>query len=108
MLVDGLCIAVEGGLPIPKVYHIVIPLRPRRLRRTITIAQNKKDEMLSQSSPNPIALSVPAAVAYSGLSRSRLYELIRLKEIASVQVGGRRLVLRSGVDEFFAKLAGAA
>lgn len=56
-------------------------------------------------SQHPVALTVPAAVAYTSLSRSRLYQLIRSKEIASVQVGGRRLVLRAELDAFFAKLS---
>lgn len=58
--------------------------------------------------PEPIALSIPSAVAYSGLSRSRLYQLIRSNDVASVQVGGRRLVLRSGIDDFFARLSEAS
>lgn len=57
---------------------------------------------------HPVALTIPGAVAYSGLSRSRLYQLIRSGDIASLQVGGRRMILRSAVDGFFAKLTGAA
>ena len=56
----------------------------------------------------PVALSIPAAVAYSGLSRSRLYELMRDGSIPSVQVGGRRLIMRQAIDAFFTRLAGAA
>lgn len=63
---------------------------------------------LIQSTPEPIALSIPSAVAYSGLSRSKLYQLIKSQDVASVQVGGRRLVLRSGIDEFFARLSEAS
>lgn len=58
--------------------------------------------------PEPIALSVPDAARYSGLSRSHLYLLLRSNEVASVKVGGRRLVLRSGLDAFFSKLTEAA
>lgn len=56
----------------------------------------------------PVALGILDAVAYSGLSRSRLYELIRDGSIPSVQVGGRRLIMRQAIDEFFNRLAGAA
>lgn len=56
----------------------------------------------------PAAFSVADAVRYTGLSRSRLYELIRDGQIASFNVGGRRMFLRSALDAFFAKLAKVA
>lgn len=63
---------------------------------------------MASITPEPIALTVPNAVAYSGLSRSKLYQLIRSRDVTSVQVGGRRLVLRSGIDDFFARLSEGA
>jgi excisionase family DNA binding protein len=54
----------------------------------------------------PAAFTVANAVKYSGLSRSRLYELMREGEIASFHVGGRRMILRQAVDAFFNKVAG--
>lgn len=56
----------------------------------------------------PAAFTVSGAVSYSGLSRSRLYELMRDGEIASFHVGGRRMILRQTLDQFFARLSGAA
>jgi len=56
----------------------------------------------------PIALNMTGAVAYSGLSRSRIYEMMRAGELASFQVGGRRMIRRDALDAFFAKLAEAA
>ncbi|WP_212743801.1 helix-turn-helix domain-containing protein [Caulobacter sp. 3R27C2-B] len=56
----------------------------------------------------PIALNMTGAVAYSGLSRSRLYELMREGDLPSFQVGGRRMIRRDALDAFFAKLAEAA
>ena len=56
----------------------------------------------------PIAFTVADAVAYSGLARSRIYELIGANELASFRVGGRRLILRTALDGFIAKLAEAA
>jgi excisionase family DNA binding protein len=56
----------------------------------------------------PAAFNVADAVRYTGLSRSRLYELIRDGQIASFNVGGRRMFLRSALDAFFAKLAKVA
>ena len=55
----------------------------------------------------PLALTVASASHYSGLSRSRLFALMRDGEIPSVLVGGRRMIFRSAVDSFFAKLSEA-
>lgn len=54
----------------------------------------------------PIALNVPNAATYSGLSRTRLYELIQNGELESFMVGGRRLILREKVDRFIEQAAG--
>jgi len=59
-------------------------------------------------SPLPIALTVALAVEYSNLSRSRLYELMKNGQLPSFQVGGRRMIFRATIDDFFAKLAEAA
>jgi len=56
----------------------------------------------------PAAFTVANAVRYSGLSRSRLYELMRDGEILSFHVGGRRMILREALDQFFAKLVRAS
>jgi excisionase family DNA binding protein len=56
----------------------------------------------------PLAFSIPDAVAYSGLSRSRIYALMRDGLLPSVQVGGRRLITRAAIDSFFSKLSEAA
>jgi excisionase family DNA binding protein len=56
----------------------------------------------------PAAFTIAGAVAYTGISRSKLYELMKQGDIASFQVGGRRMILRGALDEFFAKLLAAA
>jgi len=56
----------------------------------------------------PAAFNVADAVRYTGLSRSRLYSLLRDGQIASFHVGGRRMFLRSALDAFFAKLGKVA
>lgn len=43
-------------------------------------------------------LSVDEGVAYSGLSRSSLYELIRDHRVRSTKLGKRRLIIRSSLD----------
>jgi len=49
----------------------------------------------------PLAFTIPDAVAYSGLSRSRLYMLIQSGDLPSLQVGGRRMIRRDALDAFF-------
>jgi excisionase family DNA binding protein len=56
----------------------------------------------------PLALNMKDAVTYSGLSRSRLYELMRSGTLPSLSVGGRRMVLRADLDAFFDALKKAA
>ena len=46
----------------------------------------------------PAALSIPDAVKYSGLSRTRLYELIQARELPSAKIGRRRIVRRVDLD----------
>jgi excisionase family DNA binding protein len=41
---------------------------------------------------DPIAVTVPTALKLSGLGRTKLYELIAMKQIRSVRVGARRLI----------------
>jgi excisionase family DNA binding protein len=44
------------------------------------------------------ALSVGAAVDYSGLGKSTIYTMLANKKLASIKVGGRRLILRESLD----------
>ena len=63
---------------------------------------------MAPNSLMPAAFTVAGAVTYSGLSRSRLYELMRAGDIASFHVGGRRMILREALDTFFANLSASA
>jgi excisionase family DNA binding protein len=56
----------------------------------------------------PIAFTINDAVAYSGLSRSRLYILIQTAELPSLQVGGRRMIRRDALDALFDTFGKAA
>lgn len=82
------------------------PSRPLRETRM----KNTQIQPIAFSVPpiQPIAFSVADAVTYSGLSRSRLYELIRSRDVASFQVGGRRMILREAIDRFITDMARAA
>jgi excisionase family DNA binding protein len=42
---------------------------------------------------DPLTITIPAAMRYTGLGRTKLYELIGRREIASVCVGTRRLIV---------------
>ena len=52
-----------------------------------------------------LAYRIDDAVVITGLSRSTLYALIADGKLATVKVGGRRLVLKAGIEEL---LRGAA
>jgi excisionase family DNA binding protein len=41
----------------------------------------------------PVTVTVSAAIKYSGLGRTKLYELLSKGEIESVRVGTRRLIV---------------
>ena len=65
--------------------------------------------MEANNTPRPAALPVhPGATGYSGLSRTRLYELMQAGEIEAIRVGKRRLVLRQSIDDFLARQPRAA
>jgi excisionase family DNA binding protein len=49
--------------------------------------------MTDLPSVDPVTVTVPAAMKYSGLGRTKLYELITKGEIESVRVGTRRLII---------------
>jgi excisionase family DNA binding protein len=54
-----------------------------------------------------IALRMPEASQVSGLSRSTLYKLIAERKLRAVKAAGRRLVLRSDLEKYFASLRSA-
>ena len=43
--------------------------------------------------PEPISVRIPEAVRMTGLSRSRIYELMKSREIEFVKVGSSTLIL---------------
>jgi hypothetical protein len=50
----------------------------------------------------PHAFTVRDAVRFSGLSRSRLYQLIKDSNLPSFTIGGRRMILRKDLEALFA------
>jgi excisionase family DNA binding protein len=49
--------------------------------------------MNTDISLEPVTVSVPVALKLSGLGRTKLYEMLANKEIESLRVGTRRLVV---------------
>lgn len=52
----------------------------------------------------PISVRIPEAVRLTGVSRSKLYELIKAREIEVVKLGSATLVLTSSLREFINRL----
>jgi excisionase family DNA binding protein len=48
----------------------------------------------------PAFLKVPAAVAYSGIGRSTLYELMGERKIKSHRIGAARVIDRASLEAF--------
>jgi excisionase family DNA binding protein len=51
----------------------------------------------------PLSHGVAGAAGAIGISRSKIYELIRSGELRSVKVGGRRLIRHSDLVELLEK-----
>lgn len=66
----------------------------------------EKESALTESkSRQPITprwLKIPAAVAYSGISRSVIYELLNEGKIRSHRIGAARVIDRESLDAFIA------
>jgi excisionase family DNA binding protein len=83
-------------------------LIPWSLPDRSAVSGGNQGNNMQPTSHERLAFTVSDAVIYSGLSRSRIYDLLQSNQIASVRVGGRRLIYRQAIDEFFAKLSEAA
>jgi predicted DNA-binding transcriptional regulator AlpA len=50
----------------------------------------------------PNYLRIPAAVNYSGISRSIIYELMNARKVKTFKIGACRLICRASLDAFIA------
>jgi hypothetical protein len=50
-------------------------------------------QMADVITTDPLTVTVPAAMRYSGLGRTKLYQLMANHEVESVRVGTRRLIV---------------
>jgi excisionase family DNA binding protein len=55
----------------------------------------------------PATLPIPAAVAYSGIGRTLLYELVARGCIRAVKAGRRTLLVTETIDRYLASLPDA-
>lgn len=53
---------------------------------------------------NPIAVTIPDAVKLSGMSRSRLYELLLQNKITARKAGRRTLISFADLEAYLASL----
>ena len=60
----------------------------------LTTAQTQRDVIV------PRWLKIPAAVTYSGICRSRIYDLLNAGKVKSHLIGSARLVDRVSLDDF--------
>ena len=67
--------------------------RPTMFRTTAAMEDRTCESHLGRSASWPISVRIPQAVAMTGFSRSRLYELIKSGEIAIAKDGSCTLVL---------------
>ena len=54
---------------------------------------------MHENSIKPITVTVPTALAITGLGRTKLYELIATGRLKAVKVDGRRLVTYASLEQ---------
>ena len=67
------------------------------------IAAENQTALAEANTRQPITprwLKIPAAVAYSGISRSVFYELMNAGKIKTHRIGGARVLDRESIDAF--------
>lgn len=70
-----------------------MPSVPVSLHSIQAARRMENKQMTDVITGDPLTVTVPAAMKYSGLGRTKLYELIGRREIESVCVGTRRLIV---------------
>ena len=66
------------------------------------------DTILRVASIDPLLYSTADAASMLGIGRTYLYSLLRDGSLRSVTIGTRRLVPRSELEDYVARLLGAA
>lgn len=74
----------------------------------------EKDQALAEANTTPRQpitprwLKIPAAVSYSGISRSVIYELLNARKIKSHRIGAARVIDRESLDAFISSQPAAS
>lgn len=55
-----------------------------------------------------LALNVTEAAKLMGVSRTTMYQIMRMKDFPAVHLGGRILISRAGLQRWLDKLTGGA
>lgn len=63
-----------------------------------------KSDLLESSPMEPISVRIPEAVRLTGLSRSRIYELMKSRDIEYVKVGSSTLILTASLRAFLERI----
>jgi len=61
---------------------------------------------MTQLQRGPLLYTVEEAAELLTISRWKVFDLIRLRELRSVKIGGLRRVPRSAIDEYIERLLG--
>lgn len=64
--------------------------------------------MTALSERRPLLHTVEEAAEILAISRWKVFDLIRVRELRSVKIGGLRRVPRSAIDEYIARLLAEA
>lgn len=74
---------------------------------TVDHRDDDSDTILRVASIDPLLYSTTDAASMLGIGRTYLYSLLRDGSLRSVTIGTRRLVPRSELEEYVARLLGA-
>jgi excisionase family DNA binding protein len=61
-------------------------------------AEDKMDISNAPPFPKPVSVTVPTALALTGIGRTKFYELIKSGEIKTITIGRRRLVVYASLE----------
>lgn len=94
----------EGG---PQDARTAEAAEPRAVKTSTRLSRERSDmpgdEVLREETAHmlvPITVRVPKAVELTGLSRTKLYELIKANEIEVIKVGSSTLIVVASLHRF--------
>lgn len=79
--------------------HLRAAANAASLLKTQGASCGRLEANLKQQTLEPFALAFPEATRFSGLGRTKLYDLIAANEIEAVKIGARRLILTESLKK---------